>query len=186
MSGSEAARDRAVAAREKKIRNAAERCARIVQTFLAMARQREPERQALDLNELIEAALELTGYGLRAAGVRVVRDLDPSLPRLVGDASQLHQLFANLIVNAQHALEGHDGPRELRVATEFRDGEVRAVIGDSGPGIPDAIRDRVFEPFFTTKPVGAGTGLGLSFAYGVAHAHGGELELLDARPGTHF
>jgi PAS domain S-box-containing protein len=181
----EKAADGATQARAAKIRNAAERCSRIVQTFLAMARQREPERQALDLNELIEAALELTGYGLRAAGVQVVRELDPQLPRLIGDASQLHQLFANLIVNAQHALEMHTS-RELRISTRQHGEAVIATVWDSGPGIPAAIRDRIFEPFFTTKPVGTGTGLGLSFAYGVAQAHGGALDLLDAEGGTAF
>jgi CheY-like chemotaxis protein len=151
-----------------------------------MARQREPEKQLLDVNGLIEAALDLTAYGLRAAGIKVRTELAPDLPQLVGDAGQLHQLFANLIVNAQHALEGHDGLRELAIATRCEGGAVTIEVADSGPGIPPAIRSRIFEPFFTTKPVGSGTGLGLSFAYGVARAHGGELALADGDEGTRF
>jgi len=178
--------DEATAARAGKIRNAAERCARIVQTFLAMARQREPEKQRLDVNGLIEAALDLTAYGLRSAGVQVRRDFAAGLPQPVGDASQLHQLFANLFVNAQHALEAHPGRRELAVSTRHECSRVVIEVADSGPGIPPEIRSRIFEPFFTTKPVGAGTGLGLSFAYGVARAHGGELALVEEGEGTRF
>jgi signal transduction histidine kinase/CheY-like chemotaxis protein len=178
--------DAATAARAGKIRNAAERCARIVQTFLAMARQRQPEKQSLDVNGLIEAALDLTAYGLRAAGVQVRTDFAPGLPQPVGDASQLHQLFANLFVNAQHALEDHRGRRELAVSTRCDGARVVVEVADSGPGIPAEIRSRIFEPFFTTKPVGAGTGLGLSFAYGVARAHGGELALVEEGEGTRF
>jgi PAS domain S-box-containing protein len=178
--------DEATAVRAAKIRTAAERCSKIVQTFLAMARQRQPERQLVDVNELIGAAVDLMTYGLRAAGVAVRLELASDLPRLLADASQLHQLFANLIVNAQHALESVAGVRQLRIRTFATNGEVVVEVADTGPGIPTDIRHRIFEPFFTTKPVGSGTGLGLSFAYGVAKAHGGELKLSEAGPGTMF
>ncbi len=182
----EKATDTAIAGRAAKIRRAAERCARIVQTFLAMARERPPERQPIDINHLIEAALEITSYGLRAAGVTVRCAFDPQLPCAIGDASQLHQLFANLIVNAQHAMEGHAGVREL-VITTTRSGEgIEVEIADTGPGIPEDQRHRVFEPFFTTRPVGAGTGLGLSFAYSVAASHGGQLGLGPSARGACF
>ncbi|MFN4039907.1 MAG: GAF domain-containing protein, partial [Erythrobacter sp.] len=82
----EKADDPAIAARAAKIRKAAERCARIVQTFLAMARERPPERQPIDINHLIDAALEITSYGLRAANVTVRRALAPDLPSVIGDA----------------------------------------------------------------------------------------------------
>lgn len=182
----EKAADQQTAARAGKIRAAAERCARIVQTFLAMARQREPERQLVDINETIDAALELTAYGLRSAGVSVDTDFARDLPVVIGDAGQLHQLFANLIINAQHALETCRAPRRLGIATRLENGHIVMDIRDNGPGVAPALRARIFEPFFTTKPVGAGTGLGLSFAYGVARAHGGELLLLETASGAHF
>jgi PAS domain S-box-containing protein len=182
----EKAADQRTAARAGKIRAAAERCARIVQTFLAMARQREPERQLVDVNEIIDAALDLTAYGLRSAGVAVRTDFARELPVVVGDAGQLHQLFANLIINAQHALETCRGTRELSIATRIEDDRLVIDVCDNGDGIAPALRGRIFEPFFTTKPVGAGTGLGLSFAYGVARAHGGELSLLETETGAHF
>jgi signal transduction histidine kinase/CheY-like chemotaxis protein len=182
----EKADDPTIAARAAKIRKAAERCARIVQTFLAMARERPPERQPIDINHLIDAALEITSYGLRAANVTVRRALAPDLPSVIGDASQLHQLLANLIINAQHAMEGHSGPRELHITTRRSPGGITIDIADTGPGIPEDQRNRVFEPFFTTRPIGAGTGLGLSFAYNVAAAHGGTLGLAPSKQGARF
>ncbi len=182
----EKAADQRTAVRAGKIRAAAERCARIVQTFLAMARQQAPERQLVDINELIDAALDITAYGLRSAGVLVHTDLQPGLPVVEGDAGQLHQLFANLIINAQHALETSRGPRLLRIATSLKNDSLVVDFQDNGPGVPAALRGRIFEPFFTKKPVGAGTGLGLSFAFGVAQAHRGALTLLETGEGAHF
>jgi PAS domain S-box-containing protein len=170
-----------------RIRRAAERCARIVQTFLAMARQRKPEKGAVDANALVEQALELAQYGLRTAGVRVVRDLGPGLPPLWADSDQIHQVVLNLLVNAQQALQEQPGERELIVRTE-RAGPDRVAIelADNGPGVPAPIARRIFEPFFTTKPTGSGTGVGLSFSHGVAAAHGGVLQLVPSERGAVF
>jgi PAS domain S-box-containing protein len=173
--------------RALKIRGAAERCARIVQTFLAMARQKPPARTIVDANQVVQSALDLVDYGLRTAGVAVRKRLDPQLPPLSADADQLHQVVANLLVNAQHALQAVGGPREVSVTTRVGPtGRVEIEVADNGPGVPADIRRRVFEPFFTTKPQGLGTGLGLSFSHGVIEAHGGRLELLDGDRGAAF
>jgi CheY-like chemotaxis protein len=107
---------------------------------------------------------------------------------LEADADQLHQVFANLVVNAQQALQEVDCARRLSVVTRSgrRCGTVEVDIADNGPGIPEEIRRRVLEPFFTTKQQGAGTGLGLSYSHGVVEAHGGTLELVDSAEGTVF
>lgn len=176
------------AERADKIRKAAYRCARIVQTFLAMARQKTPERASVELNEIVAAALELTEYGLRANGIAVLRDLAPHLPALDADADQLHQVIVNLIINAQQAMQDEPTPRELRITTRAAPGK-RAVcveVADTGPGVPIEARRRIFEPFFTTKPQGVGTGVGLSFSQGLVEAHGGTLELLDTDRGACF
>jgi PAS domain S-box-containing protein len=176
------------AVRANKIRSAAERCARIVQTFLAMAREKPPERTRVNVNALVEAALDLTDYGAKTAGILVERDLAPGLPLLDADADQLHQVLANLFVNAQQALQDQTGERRLRVVSR-RGGEpgtIELEVADSGPGVSSDIRRRVFEPFFTTKPAGVGTGLGLSFSLGVVEAHGGKLELLEPEQGAVF
>jgi signal transduction histidine kinase/ActR/RegA family two-component response regulator len=174
-----------VAARAEKVRRAAERCSRIVQTFLAMARQKRPERRSVDAVEVARAALELTDYSLRTAGVEVRFEAAAALPPLSADPDQLHQVLVNLIVNAQHALQDHVGARRLtiRVSGGTVPGEVCIEVADNGPGIPDALRRRIFEPFFTTKPQGVGTGVGLSFSLGLIEAHGGRLELVEVPEG---
>lgn len=160
-----------------KIRTAAERCARIVRTFLAMARQQQPERSPVEIGEVIAAALELTGYALRTSGVEVRLDLAADAPRVLGDGDQLHQVFMNLIINAQQAMQEQATPRVLRLRSHFdaSAGTVTIEVADSGPGIPAALRSRIFEPYFTTKPMGSGTGVGLAVCLGVVEAHGGTL-----------
>ena len=173
----EPTRERAV-----KIRTAADRCARIVRTFLAMARSQPRQRGPVQLNATIEAALEIVAYGLRTADIEVVRELDPDLPMVWGDGDQLHQVFANLFVNAQQALQGIAGPRWLRVTTSHDARRVSVEVADNGPGIPAEIAPRIFDPFFTTKPRGVGTGIGLSVCHGIVGAHDGEIRLV-SQPG---
>jgi two-component system NtrC family sensor kinase len=161
----------------KEIRAAAERCARIVKTFLAMARQQQPERSPIQLNEIIHAALKLLDYPLHTSGIEVILDLQPELPQIPADASQIHQVYTNLLVNAQQALLERAAPRRLSITTRYdqRTGQLHSAVSDNGPGIPETVRSRIFDPFFTTKPIGYGTGVGLSFSHGVITAHGGTL-----------
>ncbi len=174
--------------RARRIREAAERCSKIVATFLAMARQRPPERSAISINKVIEGALGLAAYGLRSSGIIVDRQLGAGLPLIEADPDQLHQVFVNLVINAQHALQSIDGERRLRLVTRHSSthGTIEVEVSDTGPGVPAEVRRRIFEPFFTTKPQGAGTGLGLSFSLGVIEAHGGRLELAEGEGGATF
>lgn len=178
-----------LADRAFKIRRAADRCARIVQTFLAMARAKRPEREPVDLNAVAIAALDLAEYGLRTDGVAVERRLAPDLPRIAADADQLHQVIINLVVNAQQAMKEAGTPfRRLAIITA-RGPEPDTVVldvVDNGPGVPEELQRRIFEPFFTTKPQGEGTGVGLSFSQGLAEAHGGRLALLPVESGAAF
>jgi two-component system NtrC family sensor kinase len=160
-----------------KIRTAAERCARIVRTFLAMARKQRPERGPVAINEVVAAALDIAAYAIRAGNIEVVLDLAPDLPLVQADADQMHQVLLNLIINAQQALAERGGPRRITIASRF-DGAADAVcitVADNGPGIPAHLRARVFEPYFTTKPIGMGTGVGLAVSLGVVEAHGGTI-----------
>jgi signal transduction histidine kinase/CheY-like chemotaxis protein len=179
--------DPEIGARLTKVREAAERCGRIVKTFLAMARQRTPERRKVHLNQTIEDALRLVAYGLHSGGVAVDRDLAEDLPLVSGNPDELTQVFTNLLVNAEQALSDIDTNRRITVRTRSTDGRsVVADIIDTGPGIPDDVRDRIFEPFFTTKPVGAGTGIGLSVCRGIVLAHGGTIDVTSGPEGTTF
>jgi PAS domain S-box-containing protein len=160
-----------------KIRTAAERCARIVRTFLAMARQQRPERGPVAINEVVSAALDITGYAITTSSIELELDLAPDIPPILADADQLHQVLLNLIINAQQSLQDHPGPRHIRVATRFDSvaDEILVLVADTGPGIPAHLRARIFEPYFTTKPIGVGTGVGLAVSLGIVEAHGGTL-----------
>jgi PAS domain S-box-containing protein len=175
-------------ARAKKISAAADRCARIVQTFLAMARRREPQRNPVNPNELVSAALQLAEYALRTGGVTAIAECDPNVPAIQGDRDQLHQVLVNLIINAQQALEEGDIlDKRLMIRTGVTDGGRVAIdVIDNGPGIPADLASRIFEPFFTTKPQGVGTGVGLSFSHGIVEAHGGTLRVLPSNGGATF
>jgi PAS domain S-box-containing protein len=175
-------------ARAKKISAAADRCARIVQTFLAMARRREPQRNPVEPNLLIGDALQLAEYQLRTAGITATVECDPRVPAILGDRDQLHQVLVNLLINAQQALEASDTPeRRIVIRTSvIGDGKVAIDICDNGPGIAPDLTGRIFEPFFTTKPQGVGTGVGLSFSHGIVEAHGGRLHLLSSERGATF
>jgi PAS domain S-box-containing protein len=165
--------------RARKISEAADRCARIVKTFLAMARQQPAESVPVDVNELVESAIEVTGYSLRSADIDIVLKLAPDLPPVLGDASQLGQVVTNLLVNAQQALEDVRSRRRVEVSTEFdkREGTVDITIRDNGPGIPADLKARIFEPLFTTKGVGSGTGIGLALCNRIVEVHGGKIKL---------
>ena len=160
-----------------KIRAAAERCARIVRTFLAMARQQQPQRIPVAIREVVLSALDITGYALKTSSIEVALDLADHVLPVLGDADQLHQVFMNLIINAQQALQDQPPPRKLNLTSRFDPSAnaIRIAVADNGPGIPEAVRTRIFEPYFTTKTLGAGTGVGLAVCLGIVEAHGGTL-----------
>lgn len=175
----------ATQAAASKIRNAAERCARIVRTFLAMARQQPPRRGPVAINDVIAAALEIAGYALRSNGIEVQLALGDDLPPIDADADQLHQVLLNLLINAQQSLQDEPGPRRLRITSrhDLVAARLHVTVADNGPGVPEAMRARVFEPYFTTKPTGVGTGVGLAVSLGIVETHGGSLTVEQAPGG---
>ena len=172
-------------ARIKDIGEAAERCVRIVRSFLTMARRHPPERGHVSLNHLLRDAVELLAFELRIANVEVSFDLQKDLPLVWADTHQLRQVAVNLITNARQAVQDAPPPRRLTLRTRYDGSNARARIevADTGPGIPREIRTRVFDPFFTTKPDGEGTGLGLALARGIVEGHGGAIGV-ESAPGA--
>lgn len=167
-----------------KLRAAAERCGRIVKTFLAMARQSGPQRSLVQLGDLVEAALDLTEYGLASAGIEVSVKADETMPLTYADGDQIVQVLINLFVNAQHAMEGCEGEKRLEIEASHdpRTGGLHILVRDSGPGVEEKLATRIFDPFFTTKDVGSGTGMGLPVSRGMIEAQGGTLELVANGP----
>ena len=189
----EAARDDA-----RRVRLAAERCGRIVRTFLNMARQRPPQRRAVQLGDVVHAAADMLGYSMRGQGIEVALELAEPLPDVQADPDQLGQVVLNLMVNAQQALaaaatRAHLGraPRivlssGLEPARAGRPTRVWLRVADNGPGVPASAREQIFQPFFTTKADGLGTGLGLSVSLAIVHEHGGSLVLEETAAGACF
>ena len=176
--------DRDQAKRAATIRDAAERCAKIIKTFLAMARNAPASKQQIDLNDLIRRSLSLIGYQLRSKDIAVELDLSPTLERVVGDADQISQVIVNLLLNAMQAIEQAAATRSISVRTRNRHADrlIEFEVCDTGPGVPQDIRGRIFDPFFTTKPVGLGTGIGLAVCHGMVAAHNGSISV-DEAPG---
>jgi two-component system NtrC family sensor kinase len=170
--------------RVEKIAKAADRCARIVKNFLAIARQQPPVRVSVDVNGVLEETLELMAHPLRTDGIEVARALSGDLPALSGDAHQIQQMLLNLLSNAQQALRDAPAPRKITVSTchEAESARIVLVVADNGPGIPAATQGRIFDPFFTTKPAGMGTGLGLPLCRGIVESHAGTIAV-ESSPG---
>jgi PAS domain S-box-containing protein len=174
------------------IREAAERCGRIVRTFLNMARGQPSRRASVAINDIVRAAIEMLQYGYRSHGIELAIELGEDLPPVTADADQVGQIVMNLLVNAQQAqqaLSGARGPYRVTVRTgveprrENREPRVWLRVIDNGPGVSDALRSRIFEPYFTTKPEGAGTGIGLAVSRSMARDHGGDLVIEADRGG---
>ena len=165
-------------ARVTEIRQAMERISQIVQamksyTYLDQARLLE-----VDIHEGLENTLVIMQHKLKR-GVTIRREYTP-VPRIEAYASELNQVWTNIIDNAVDAMNG-SGVITLRTYAE--NDHVIVEIVDNGPGIPASIQPRIFEPFFTTKPPGQGTGLGLHISHDiVANRHHGRL-LVESRPG---
>jgi len=157
------------------IHKSAQRCQKIVQALLGFARRHQPERKAVCVNGLVEAALEILNYQLRTSNIEVTTRLDPNLPQAMVDPHQIQQVFVNIINNARQAIEAHQPKGWIKITTETCRPNVRVVIQDSGPGISQENLSKIFDPFFTTKEVGKGTGLGLSLCYGIIEEHGGTI-----------
>lgn len=173
----ETEQDERVLKRAEKIANAAERCVKIVSTFLSMAREQPPKRKLVDINRVIHDVADLLDFNLRNQQINLELELSEQLPGVMADHNQLHQVISNLVINAQQALQ--DQPQKIiRIVSSRVDNSEQICIKvmDSGSGIEPELRARIFEPFFTTKAVGVGTGLGLSVCNGIIQSHGGSIE----------
>jgi signal transduction histidine kinase len=133
----------------------------------------------VDVHEGLENTLVILQHKLKK-GVTVKREYSPDLPRIEAYASELNQVWTNIIDNAVDAMNGKG---EIRIKTYEADHHVVVEIADSGPGIPEDIQSRIFEPFFTTKAPGHGTGLGLHISHDIiANRHHGVLTV-ESKPG---
>jgi two-component system NtrC family sensor kinase len=172
VDGSQDAEDMDLVIRETK------RCASIIRRLLDFAREKPPEKKFADLNQIIEDTARLVERPANLRDIAVTLDLDRALPQVWIDPDQIKQVVMNLLVNAQHAIDG-EGSIVVGTRRLPQPGGVPMVefsVTDTGCGIPEENFRRIFDPFFTTK-LGSGTGLGLSVSHGIVDAHGGTIEV---------
>ena len=155
----------------------------IVQALKDFSHVGESDWQIADLHHGLDSTLNIVNNEIKYKA-KVVKEYDPALPQIKCLASQLNQVFMNLLVNAAHAIKETGA---IRIRTGHDADWVWVEITDTGCGIPPENINRIFEPFFTTKPVGSGTGLGLSLSYGIVNKHGGRIDVAsEVGKGTRF
>jgi len=159
----------------------------IVKGMLQHSRTSTGKKEASDINKLAEEYLRLAYHGLRAKdksfNVETETDFDSSVGKINIIPQDIGRVFLNLINNAFYAV--HERQKEegdaykpiVLISTRKIDGKIEIRVSDNGNGMPDSIKEKIFQPFFTTKPTGQGTGLGLSLAYDIIKAHGGEIKV---------
>ena len=153
------------------------RAAGIVQSLMAFSRPSAQSRTPVQLEEIVQQALQGAQPSLRAKNIDVIFESPGPLPAVFGDAKLLAQVFSNIITNAQQAISSSGVPGHVRISVACNGDHVVVTISDDGPGIsPDNI-GKIFDPFFTTKRPGGGTGLGLTIALAVVKEHNGTIDV---------
>jgi len=151
------------------------RSAKLIRNLLDFARQTPPTLRTVDINEVVNRALDLAAHSAELQNIQVMKELNPSLPKLMADFDQLQQVCTNLILNAIQAMP--DGGRLTIHTSVDSNGQLRIAVQDTGCGISPENMRKLFTPFFTTKGKGKGVGLGLAVAYGIIQRHQGRIEV---------
>jgi signal transduction histidine kinase len=154
------------------------RCKGIIDSLLSFSRKSEAAVGEIDLNEILGEVLELVRHRARNERIEILEFLQLDLPKVMGDASGLRQVFLNLTMNALQAI---DGPGMIEISTvDHGNQTITATISDSGCGMSPVLLEQIWDPFFTTKEVGKGIGLGLAVTYNIIKKHGGEIDVESA------
>jgi len=177
---------------QEKILHHGKRADAIVKGMLQHSRTSSGQKELTDINALCDEYLRLSYHGLRAKdktfNAKFETDFDLSLPKINVVPQDIGRVILNLINNAFYAVNTRANNHQrtttnepytptVSVSTKNNGDTIEIRVSDNGPGIPDAIKEKIFQPFFTTKPTGQGTGLGLSLSYDIIKAHGGVLKV---------
>ena len=176
----------------RSINDSAKRAAQLVLNMLSFSRKGDSSHTSQDIRRLMDDTLVLSSndYDLKKKydfrKIEILREYAADIPLVPCEATNVQQVFLNILKNAAYALSEKefvgDVPR-LTITIGAEERAVRIEIADNGPGMDEKTRKRIFEPFFTTKPVGLGTGLGMSISYFIIHdQHKGTIEV-SSRPG---
>jgi len=170
---------------EHKINLHGKRADSIVKGMLQHSRTSSGQKELTDINKLADEYVRLAYHGFRAKeksfNAKLESGFDPRIERINIVQQDIGRAILNLVNNAFYAVsqkQNIDGYEPtVTVTTSKVDDRVLISVGDNGNGIPQNLVDKIFQPFFTTKPTGQGTGLGLSLAYDIVKAHGGDLKV---------
>lgn len=146
----------------------------IVRKLLWFAHRSPLQFGPVDLNQIVQDSLALLSRNTSARSTSIHLDLEPGLPMLQADSTQVRQVVVNLLHNALQAIQTSGS---LTARTRSEAGEVLLSVRDTGVGMSPDVLAQIFDPFFTTKDVGEGTGLGLSVVHGIVEAHGGRIDV---------
>ena len=177
----------------QEIYTAGKRARDLVKQILAFARQSDEEKTPIRVDTIAEEALKLIRSTIPTT-IEIQKTIE-SDSMIIGNPSQVHQVFLNLCTNAAQAMGGTGGILEVGLKDVWIDNEsprkhfdlkpgnyLKITVSDNGPGIAPDIVDLIFEPYFTTKGVGEGTGMGLAMVYGIVEAYDGKITV-DSEPG---
>jgi two-component system NtrC family sensor kinase len=148
----------------------------VTHRLLGFARRMEPTQEDLDVNLLLDQTRSFLENEASFRGITFVTDYQRDLPRIESDASQLQQVFLNILDNAIDAIDTN-GSITITTSEGARPDEVNICITDTGKGIAKETLEKIFDPFFTTKKVGEGTGLGLTISYSIIEKLGGRIHV---------
>lgn len=161
-----------------------DRCRKIVANLLQFARQETPHFEAVNLNQIVEQALQFREYELKTRNIELIREFDNDDAVFCADSNKIVQVVLNLLNNAHDAICEAEALGKIWIRTSSDKEQVRLEFLDNGTGLREP--ERVFEPFYTTKEVGQGTGLGLSVCYGIVEEHQGSIRAENWEQGAHF
>ena len=160
------------------------RCREIVKRLLDFARQTKPQKQLININSIIENIILLVRNQTSFRNIVIQKELSENIPDVMADRDQIQQVFVNIIINSSEAM-ARGGSLTIESKLAEQSDSILIRFTDTGPGIPDDIKEKIFDPFFTTKE--QGTGLGLSISYGIIEQHGGDISIESKRgEGTKF
>ncbi|MGD9079554.1 MAG: ATP-binding protein, partial [Desulfobacterales bacterium] len=162
----------------KQVQSASIKIESVIRRVMDFAKPSEPKLALIDINEPITDAVNLTAVTMRKSGIKIEKFLTDDLPRIAADKNLIEEMVLNLMNNAAEAMKTMEAGKKIDVASFVEDDQIFIQVSDSGPGVPQEIRDKIFDPYFTTKH--EGTGIGLSLCHRIINDHGGALTVLDS------
>lgn len=157
----------------------------VIKRVLDFSKPTVPRMVLVDINQSLDNVINLTAVTLRKADIQVTVSLSKNLPSCYGDVALIEQVFLNLIQNAGRALKEVSGDKKIAITSYAVDNQICVAVSDSGPGVPEDLKEKIFDPFFTTNP--DGSGIGLSIAQRIVTDHNGTLAVVPSElGGAHF